>query len=228
MLVARYQQPMLRLARSMVSNQAVAEEAVQDTWMGVVRGIDRFEGRSSFKTWLFRILVNRARSAGAREPTDRPIEALHAVDPARFDATANGPIPSSAGPRRATTVSTPPPGRRSSSWPSTTCLPGSARSSCCATSKVSPTMKRAPCSASARQSADPAAPRTDAGFARCSSRDEEGLTMLSLRRRDIVCQQAVELVTDYLEVLSRAGIGADSKPISGLAPTVLPTWSRSG
>jgi RNA polymerase sigma-70 factor (ECF subfamily) len=48
MLVARYQQPMLRLACSMVPNQAVAEEAVQDTWLGVVRGIERFEGRASF------------------------------------------------------------------------------------------------------------------------------------------------------------------------------------
>lgn len=85
-LVTRYHQPMLRLARSMVSSPAVAEEAVQDTWMGVVRGIDRFEGRSSFRTWLFRILVNRARSAGAREPATVPIEALHAVDPGRFDA----------------------------------------------------------------------------------------------------------------------------------------------
>ena len=85
-VVARYQQPMLRLACSLVPNRAVAEEAVQDTWMGVVRGVDRFEGRSSFKTWLFRILVNRARSASSREPLDAPIEGLHAVDPARFDA----------------------------------------------------------------------------------------------------------------------------------------------
>ncbi len=85
-VVARYQQPMLRLACSLVPNRAVAEEAVQDTWMGVVRGVDRFEGCSSFKTWLFRILVNRARSAGSREPLDAPIEGLHAVDPARFDA----------------------------------------------------------------------------------------------------------------------------------------------
>jgi RNA polymerase sigma-70 factor, ECF subfamily len=85
-LVGRYQQQMLRLARSMVSSQAVAEEAVQDTWMGVVRGIDRFEGRSSFKTWLFRILVNRTRSAGAKEVPSVPIENAHAVDPARFDA----------------------------------------------------------------------------------------------------------------------------------------------
>ena len=67
MLVARYHQPMLRMARTMVSSEAVAEEIVQDTWMGVVRGIDRFEGRSSFKTWLYRILINRARSAGAKE-----------------------------------------------------------------------------------------------------------------------------------------------------------------
>jgi len=63
MFVKRYQMPMLRLACSMVSDQAIAEEAVQDTWIGVVRGIDRFEGRSSLKTWLFRILVNRVRSA---------------------------------------------------------------------------------------------------------------------------------------------------------------------
>ena len=86
MLVHRYQQPMLRLARSMVPNQAVAEEAVQDTWMSVVRGIDRFQGRSSLKTWLFRILINRTRSAGSREYLNAPIESLHAVDPDRFDA----------------------------------------------------------------------------------------------------------------------------------------------
>lgn len=85
MLVHRYQPPMLRLARSMVPSQAVAEEVVQDTWMGVVRGIDRFEGRSSLKTWLFRILVNRARSAQSRERPEAPIEETHAVDPIRFD-----------------------------------------------------------------------------------------------------------------------------------------------
>jgi RNA polymerase sigma-70 factor, ECF subfamily len=85
-LVAQYQQSMLRLARSMVASNAVAEEIVQDTWMGVVRGIDQFEGRSSLKTWLFRILINRARSAGSKEHANAPIESLHAVDPIRFDA----------------------------------------------------------------------------------------------------------------------------------------------
>jgi RNA polymerase sigma-70 factor (ECF subfamily) len=85
-LVGRYQQPMLRLARSYVPSQAVAEEAVQDTWIGLVRGIDNFEGRSSFKTWLFRILVNRARSAGTKEHPAALTEALHTVDLARFNA----------------------------------------------------------------------------------------------------------------------------------------------
>jgi RNA polymerase sigma-70 factor, ECF subfamily len=85
-LVDRYHQPMLRLARSMVSSQAVAEEAVQDTWLGVVRGIERFEGRSSFKTWLFHILVNRVRSAATHEQRTAAVESLDAVDPARFDA----------------------------------------------------------------------------------------------------------------------------------------------
>jgi RNA polymerase sigma-70 factor, ECF subfamily len=85
-LVGRYHQPMLRLARSIVSSDAVAEEAVQDAWLGVVRGIERFEGRSSFKTWLFRILVNRARSASTKEERLVPLDAGPAVDAGRFDA----------------------------------------------------------------------------------------------------------------------------------------------
>jgi len=87
-LVERYNGSLLRVARGFVPNEAVAEEVVQDTWIGVVRGVDRFEGRSSFKTWLFRILVNRARTTGVREhrhdtfdPTDP------AVSPDRFDAS---------------------------------------------------------------------------------------------------------------------------------------------
>jgi RNA polymerase sigma-70 factor, ECF subfamily len=86
LLVARYQQPLLRLARCFVPSHAVAEEVVQDTWLGVIRGIERFEGRSSFKTWLFRILTNRARSAGSREHLSTPIESVHAVDSSFFDA----------------------------------------------------------------------------------------------------------------------------------------------
>jgi len=85
-LVNRYQGSLLRVARTFVPSDAVAEEVVQDTWMGVVRGIDRFEGRSSFKTWLFRILVNRARTSGVREHRHLPVDPTEpAVSPDRFD-----------------------------------------------------------------------------------------------------------------------------------------------
>ena len=87
-LVARYHASMLRLANSFVSSRAVAEEVVQDTWMGVLRGIDGFAGRSSFKTWLLRILVNRARTTGMRERRSVAIgDAAPAVDASRFDAS---------------------------------------------------------------------------------------------------------------------------------------------
>ena len=67
MLVSRHGRTMLRVASSFVASQAVAEEAVQDAWLGVIRGVDRFDGRSSLKTWLLRIVVNRAISAGEME-----------------------------------------------------------------------------------------------------------------------------------------------------------------
>jgi RNA polymerase sigma-70 factor (ECF subfamily) len=72
-LVSKYHPRLLRFAESMVPSRAVAEEVVQDTWLGVVRGIDRFEGRSSVKTWLFHILANRAKTAGAREGRSVPV-----------------------------------------------------------------------------------------------------------------------------------------------------------
>lgn len=85
-LVNRYQGSLVRVARTFVPSDAVAEEVVQDTWMGVVRGIDRFEGRSSFKTWLFRILVNRARTSGVREHRHLSLDPTEpAVSPDRFD-----------------------------------------------------------------------------------------------------------------------------------------------
>jgi RNA polymerase sigma-70 factor (ECF subfamily) len=85
-LVRRHHAAMLRLAASFVPSLAVAEEVVQDTWVGVLRGISAFEGRSSVKTWLFRILVNRARTAGVRERRVVTVgDAESAVDPARFN-----------------------------------------------------------------------------------------------------------------------------------------------
>jgi len=84
-LVEKYHGSMLRVARSYAPSDAIAEEAVQETWMGVARGIERFEGRSSFKTWLFRILINRARTAGGREPRNLPLGDVEpAVEASRF------------------------------------------------------------------------------------------------------------------------------------------------
>jgi RNA polymerase sigma-70 factor (ECF subfamily) len=83
-LVRQYQARMLRLAEATVGSRAVAEEVTQDTWLGVVRGVDRFEGRSSLKTWLFHILLNRARSAAGREArAGRPDDDVEQ----RFDAS---------------------------------------------------------------------------------------------------------------------------------------------
>jgi RNA polymerase sigma-70 factor (ECF subfamily) len=87
-LVSRHHAAMLRLANSFVSSTAVAEEVVQDTWLGVLRGIDDFEGRSSFRTWLLRILVNRARSTGVHERRSVAVgDAGPVVDGSRFDAS---------------------------------------------------------------------------------------------------------------------------------------------
>ena len=89
-LVERYHEPMLRLAVSFVPSRAVAEEVVQDTWLAVVRGLDGFEGRSSLRTWVFRILVNQARTTGTREHRSVPVaDPEPAVDTSRFDASGS-------------------------------------------------------------------------------------------------------------------------------------------
>ena len=74
-LVNRYHAPMVRFASSFVPNRAVAEEVVQESWFGVVRGIERFEGRSSLRTWLFSIVANQARRTGTRERRETPVGA---------------------------------------------------------------------------------------------------------------------------------------------------------
>jgi RNA polymerase sigma-70 factor (ECF subfamily) len=79
-LVERYQGPLFRLALVHTGSRAVAEEIVQDTWLGVLKGLETFEGRSSFRTWLFRILVNRARTHAEREGRTIPFSALAAAE----------------------------------------------------------------------------------------------------------------------------------------------------
>lgn len=91
-LVRRHDAAMRRLALSFVPTRSVADEVVQETWLAVIRGLARFEGRSSLKTWIFRILVNRAQSRGARERRTMPFSSLvegeddgeTTVDPDRF------------------------------------------------------------------------------------------------------------------------------------------------
>jgi RNA polymerase sigma-70 factor (ECF subfamily) len=79
-LVERNHSTLLRLARVYVRSAEVAEEVVQETWLGVLKGIDRFEGRSSLKTWIFRILTNRAKTRGEREARSIPFSTLAQSD----------------------------------------------------------------------------------------------------------------------------------------------------
>ena len=91
-LIDRYHSALFRLALMYVATKEQAEDVVQETWIAVLNGIDRFEGRSSLKTWIFRILVNRAKTKGVRESRSVPFSSLvselderePSVDPARF------------------------------------------------------------------------------------------------------------------------------------------------
>jgi RNA polymerase sigma-70 factor (ECF subfamily) len=89
-VMREYGGAMLRVAQMYVSSRSVAEEVVQEAWLGVLKGIGRFEGRSSLKTWLFRIVANTAKTRGMREARSIPFSALGeaddepAVDPDRF------------------------------------------------------------------------------------------------------------------------------------------------
>jgi RNA polymerase sigma-70 factor, ECF subfamily len=90
-LVERYDTQLRRLARTFVRTDAQAEDVVAETWLGVINGIDRFEERSTLKTWIFRILVNRARTRAVREARQVPFSSLAgpdddgpSVDPSNF------------------------------------------------------------------------------------------------------------------------------------------------
>jgi len=75
-LLDKYHASMLRLAMVFVPDRAVAEDVVQDTWIGILRGLSRFEGRSSLKTWMFRILTNTAKTRGQREGRSVPFSVI--------------------------------------------------------------------------------------------------------------------------------------------------------
>jgi RNA polymerase sigma-70 factor (ECF subfamily) len=94
-VVDRYYDTMLRVARVHVATREAAEDVVQETFLGVIRGIDHFEARSSLRTWMFRILINQAKTRGERERRTRPFSSFAAeleadepsVDPDRFIAS---------------------------------------------------------------------------------------------------------------------------------------------
>jgi RNA polymerase sigma-70 factor, ECF subfamily len=95
-LVDRHHGEMVALARAYVRTREVAEEVVQETWLAVLTGIERFEGRSSLKTWIFRILVNTAMTRGGREARTMPFSSFEAadsdspvVDPERFGSSGH-------------------------------------------------------------------------------------------------------------------------------------------
>jgi RNA polymerase sigma-70 factor, ECF subfamily len=101
-LVREYGPSMLRVARMYVSSRAVAEEVVQEAWLAVLNGIGAFEGRSSLKTWIFRILTNIAKTRGQREGRSLPFSAVAghegepSVDPDRFASDGQWASPPAA------------------------------------------------------------------------------------------------------------------------------------
>lgn len=92
-LVDRYSPAMLAVARAHVASREVAEDVVQDTWLALLKGIDGFEGRSSLRTWLFRVLVNIAKTRGVREkrmtPTDLLGSDASTASPDRFQSAGD-------------------------------------------------------------------------------------------------------------------------------------------
>lgn len=99
MLVEQHQAGMLRIARMYVSSRAIAEEVVQEAWLGIVKGLERFEGRSSLRTWMYRIVANIAKTRARAEGRSLPFSALAGdedreagIDPAWFQ-DANGRYP---------------------------------------------------------------------------------------------------------------------------------------
>jgi len=95
-LVSRHYGTMLAVAQGYVKTRAVAEEVVQEAWLGLLQSLDRFEGRSSLKTWILAILVNKAKTRGVREARSVPFASLalegdeRAVEPERFRGPEDG------------------------------------------------------------------------------------------------------------------------------------------
>jgi RNA polymerase sigma-70 factor, ECF subfamily len=88
-LIRAHHSVLMRVAMTYVSSRAVAEEVVQETWLGVLKGLDRFEGRTSLKTWIFRIASNIARTRAVREGRCHPFASLQAADAGRSEPSVD-------------------------------------------------------------------------------------------------------------------------------------------
>jgi RNA polymerase sigma-70 factor (ECF subfamily) len=202
-LVDMYGPSLLRLAQLYVSSRAVAEEVVQETWLAVLTGIERFEGRSSLKTWLFRILTNKAKTRGQREGRILPFSSLAADGDedqtavaverfARGGAWATPPrgVPEErllAGEARARVeeaIAALPPNQRAV----ITLRDVEGLSADEGVQRPRPFRDKSTCTA-------PPSPGEGAGRARAVPRG----SMSATATRDLPCQEIVELVTDYLE-----------------------------
>jgi RNA polymerase sigma-70 factor (ECF subfamily) len=137
-LVRRYHGLMLRVARAQLRNGAAAEEVVQETWLAVIKGIDSFEGRSSLRTWMFRILNYQATARLKRDGRQIPFSALASADAATADPSVEPSrfLPREASPRPFFWVSDP------REWPEDALLADEVRSVICAAVERLPDSQR--------------------------------------------------------------------------------------
>ena len=244
-LVDRYGPLMLRIALTHVRTRAVAEEVVQESWLGVLQGLDRFEGRSSLKTWILRIVANRARTRGEREARSVPLSSLGPTDRGRAGrrprpllrrrppalpgrlvgpAAQLGPAAGGAAARRRDAGA----GARARSR---SCPRASRRSSSCATSKAgTPRRSAQALELTDGQPARAAAPRPQQGPQRARALLRRGGGVNGpILPGGISCREVVELVTAYLDgALDARGRGADGGAPASCASPASTTSSRSG
>ena len=203
----RYHPTLVKVARYYVASAASAEDVAQDTWIAVIKGVEKFEGRSSFKTWLLRICVNRARTSGVKEHRSIPVdpnESGPSVSAHRFDQGgfwSDPPVPFTDADRHSTRqlgalerrarrdrpIGRAAAGGRNASRRRRTIYAGGGHTSRTERS----------------ERASDTAPRPSSR-SRDRRRGHEGIEDMKLLPSPLVCRDAVELVSDYLDgTLSR-------------------------
>ena len=207
-LVDRHHAALVRVARQYVPTQEIAEDVAQEAWLGLLRGLDSFEGRSSLRTYLFRIVMNLARTRGVREARSAPFSSLvrddedgPSVEPERFIAAperapATGPRRSARGAAAPSRSRSRPRRSRRSTRRSSSCPRRSAASSRCATSRASARTRCAICSGSPRAtSACCCTARARSCGRHSRSTTHERRILEDFEPGELTCQELAELVT---------------------------------